>query len=313
MQKKKKTPKSRTKNISKKTSMSSGAKQKKRSRKKTTSKKPLKVSGKLSVQKSGKKSSIEKSAKKRSKGKVIIIPLIIILVIICGGLAYLLTNLNFLVKYAIEKYGSQATQTAVRVKGVQISLKEGAASIEGLTVANPAGFKAKHAFSLGEIGVDIDLHSLKSETIRIDEIVIRAPEIFMEVNQDNKNNLKELMKNLPTGGQKQSSSGKTEKAEGESQLFIRRILFEKARLYVEIIPLNKTYDLKMRSIEMRNLRGTPAQIATQVISKLSNQALAEIKRKGVDQAAGKVRDYTKSQLNKQKNKLGKPLKKRLGL
>ncbi|MBN2104651.1 AsmA family protein [bacterium] len=307
MPKKKETPKT------KKASRGSGAKQMKTSRNKTASKKPLKVSGKMSVQKSGKKSVAGKSSKKRGKGKVILILLIIILVIIGGGLAYLLTNLNFLVKYAIEKYGSQATQTAVRVKGVHISLKEGAAGIEGLTVANPAGFNAKHAFSLGEIGVDIDLHSLRSETIGIDEIVIRAPEIFVEVNQDNKNNLKELMKNLPAGDQKQSSSGKTEKAEKESQLFIRRILFEKARLYADIIPLNKTYDLKMRSIEMRNLRGTPAQIATQVILKLSNQALAEVKRKGVDQAAEKVRDYTKSQLSKQKKKLGKPLKKRLGL
>jgi len=299
MQKKKKTSKISTKKNSKKSSRSSGAKQTKPSRKKTASKKPLKVSG--------------KSSKKRGKGKVILITSIIILVIIGGGLAYLLTNLNFLVKFAIEKYGSQTTQTAVRVRSVQIRLKDAAGRIEGLTVANPPGFKAKNAFSLGEIGVDIDLHSLRSETIGIDEIIIRAPEIFVELNQERKNNLKELMNNLPSGSQKQSSSGGKEKPSKNTYLYIHRILFEKARLFAEIVPVNKTYDLKMRSIEMRNLRGTPEQIAAQVVSRLSEQALDEVKRKGIDQTAKKVRDYTKSQLSKQKTKLAKPLKKRLGL
>ena len=128
--------------------------------------------------------------------KVFLSLLLIIVIAIAGGVYYLLTNLDALVEAAIEKYGSEATQTAVRVDSVKISLKEGSSAINGLSVANPAGFEAKYAFSLGEISNKINIESLGNDVIVIDDITIRAPQVYFEMNQQRQTNLKELKKNL---------------------------------------------------------------------------------------------------------------------
>jgi hypothetical protein len=256
-----------------------------------------------------KKKPIRKSAaksKKHSVKKPILISLLVLVVVLGAGLTYLLTNLNFMVKTAIEKYGSRATQTAVRVSRVKISLKEGSGSIYGLTVANPRGFETRHAFSLGEIGLKIDIQSLTKEVKVIDYIRVLAPEIYVEVNADNQNNLSEIQENLPTGG-----SGKpkpaTEKKKGEEpRLTIRQIVFADGKVFAKIVPLNKEYELKMRSLEMRNLSGTPTEITKQIISRLTGRALDQVKQKGMDQATNKIKEEIKQKgVDKLKGLVGK--------
>ena len=83
--------------------------------------------------------------------KVILGLMLIIVIAIAGSVYYLLTNLDALVEAAIEKYGSEATQTSVLVDSVKINLTDGAAGITGLTIGNPAGYDLPNAFSLAEI------------------------------------------------------------------------------------------------------------------------------------------------------------------
>ena len=61
--------------------------------------------------------------------KVILGLMLIIVLAIAGSVYYLLTNLDALVEAAIEKYGSEATQTSVLVDSVKINLTDGAAGI----------------------------------------------------------------------------------------------------------------------------------------------------------------------------------------
>ena len=98
--------------------------------------------------------------------KVILGLALVIIFAIAGGVYYVLSNLDALVKEAIETHGSQATQTAVRVDKVKIDLSNGAGAITGLTIANPGGFAMPYAFSLGEIRAGIDLQSLQQTAHR---------------------------------------------------------------------------------------------------------------------------------------------------
>ena len=117
---------------------------------------------------------------------------LVLLLSIGFGVYYLLSNLDSIVKTAIESYGSEATQTTVRVGKVQLELTDGSGAISGLTVGNPQGFAAAQAFSLGEIATQIDLKSLSEEVTVIEHIIIRAPEVFFELNEAGKNNLEKL-------------------------------------------------------------------------------------------------------------------------
>jgi hypothetical protein len=272
-------------------------------------KKPAKKTAAKPAKKSPQKSA-KKSGKKRGRKKGLLITFVVLMVIIALGIAYVLTNLGFLIKFAIEKYGSQATQTTVRVSGVHISLKEGSCSMEDLTVGNPKGFDYKYAFSLGEIGADIDVKSLTGDEMGIEDIRVRAPEIFVEVNKDRKNNINEIKNNLPKSGDVPAKSEKSKKKGKEKKMFIRRILFDQGQIYARVVPLgDKEYKLRMPSIVMRNLRGTPEQITVQVINRLSKVALAEVKKSGVGQAVDKYSDEAKSRLDTEKNKTTDKLKK----
>jgi uncharacterized protein involved in outer membrane biogenesis len=250
--------------------------------------------------------------------KKVVLGVILILIIALGlGIYYLLTNLDGIVKAAIEKYGSEATQTKVRVSSVRISLQEGAASIKGTTVANPRGFDGPYAFSLGEIEAKINIGSLTGEVIVIDDIIFRAPQIFVEINVDRKTNLDVLKKNITSSASTTPTSKQAnQQKEKELKLIIRRVLFADGNILAKVVPLNgKEYQLKLPTIVMKNLGektgGTPEQIASQALSELTNRALAEVKKKGIDRGTEKIKAKAKEKLEAEKRKTKDKLKRLL--
>jgi len=239
--------------------------------------------------------------------KVALGAFLVFLITIGFGVYYLLSNLDSIVKIAIETYGSEATQTAVNVNKVKIELADGSGAIHGLTIGNPQGFDAAQAFSLGEIATQIDLKSLSADVTVIEHITVRAPEVFFELNSDGKNNLDKLKQNLSS---KASGSAKTTavKENGAApRLIIRKLLFEGGNIHARVTPLDKEYDLKLPMIQMNNLGGktgaTPEQIADQVIKHLTDRALAEVKKQGLDQYKEKLEGEVNKRLAAEKEKL----------
>ena len=94
-------------------------------------------------------------------------------------------------------------------------------------------------------------------------------------------------------------------------MIIRKLLFEGGSIHARVVPLNKDYDLKLPKIEMTNLGGkngsTPAKIADQVLKELTAKALAEVKRKGLDQYKEKLEGEVNQRLDAEKEKLGEKL------
>jgi len=236
--------------------------------------------------------------------KKVILGLIVIIVLAIGVGAYLvLTNLDAIVEAAIEKYGSRATQTAVRVDSVQIKLKEGSGAINGLTVANPKGFALSHAFSLGTIKTGIDYQSLQEEPYVINEITVRAPQVFAEINEDKKMNLNQLKKNLSVGkpSDKQEKEADATKA-AEPRIIIRKLSFTDGNIKALVVPLdNKEYNLKLPNIIMTNLGGktgsTPTELATEIIDRLIDEAKKQIKEKGIDAEIDKLKAKAKAKVD----------------
>jgi hypothetical protein len=215
--------------------------------------------------------------------KIILGIALLLFIAIGGGIFYLFHNLDTIVKMAIEKYGSEAIKTQVRVDKVRIKLQEGSASISGLTIANPPGFSMPYAFSLGDISVGIDINSLTGNVIVIREIGIAAPQVFFEINADKKANLNVLSKNLGTSAE---TPPPEEKAGAEPKLIINKASLSDAELQALVVPLdNKEYRLKLPTITMSNLgapKGAPpAEIARQMLDQLLDRVKAEVKKQGI--------------------------------
>ena len=244
--------------------------------------------------------------------KVIPGVILIIVLAIAASVYYLLTNLDALIEAAIEKYGSEATQTSVLVDSVKTDLTSGAASITGLTVGNPAGYDLPNAFSLGEIRVGIDLQSLQEEPYIINEITVLAPQVFVEINKDNKTNLNDLKKNLTASlsgnAQAKKSQAPAAGSAKEPRLIIRRITFADGTIQARVAALKKKeHELKLPSFDMRNLGGrkgaTPSEIANEILKRLTDRASDIIKKDIVDAKLNQLKEKAQKKIDEKKAEL----------
>jgi len=246
--------------------------------------------------------------------KIIFGLFLIVILAIAGGTYYIFSNLDTLVKSAIEKHGSEVTKTAVSVGEVKIKLTDGSGSIKGLTIANPSGFDTVHAFSLGEITVGIDIKSLQQEPYIINEVTVRAPQIYLEVNSEKKTNLNELKNNLTGGGKpakaiNNESTAKSATSDNKApRLIVRSLVFADGIIQVKVKPLNnKEYKLKLSSLKMKDLGGTsgvtPTELAKEIINRLITQAKKDVQEKGINVELNKLKAQVNKKLDEEKAKI----------
>lgn len=242
-------------------------------------------------------------------GSKIIVILAIIIAIVLGGLYYLISNIDSIVKAGIEKYGSMATGTDVRVASVKIRLRAGEGSIGGLSIGNPSGYSGREAFSLKDITIAIDTGSITKNPIVIKKISVLAPNVSYEVNESGKANINEIKANLES--YQGSKPAKEEKAESGKKILIRDLVIDEAQVNVKVaaLPEEESMSAKVPRIQLTNVGGkggaTPEEIALQVLRPLVNQAVQAAARAGAEKYIGKSAEEAKKLLEeKAGEKLG---------
>ena len=207
-----------------------------------------------------------------------------------GGVFYFLSNLNAIVAQIIEDQGSQVVATDVAVSGVDISLRDGRGTISGLSIASPAGFETRHAFTLGEITVDIDLESVRNDPIVIDEIRVQAPVVMAEFQSSGTSNIGELQKNLQQYAASMGGGGDAQKNEDQKRIRIKRFIFEEGRIEVDAAAIGLAErSLNLPAIRLDDIGGAggaqPDAIAQAVLGALTRKVTAEIARAGIEEKA----------------------------
>lgn len=238
--------------------------------------------------------------------KKVLIGVAALLVVIVGAVVYVWTNLDAIVKDAIQTYGSEATKTAVRVDTVKLKLADGKAKIKGLTVANPPGFTDPNIFSLGEISTKIDITSLNKNPIIIDKILIKAPAVVYEINKAGVANADVLKKNIGVGsGSGSSASGDTASSGGEElKMIIHRIVVEGTSAKVRIAALGKEQSITLPKIIMtdvgkKSAGATAIEVAKQLSDKMLGNLKGSVTKIGVNRYLGKSADDIKAKMRKQ--------------
>jgi hypothetical protein len=231
----------------------------------------------------------------------------IALVVLAVVVVFLLSNLNLLVAKAIEKHGSDVTQTSVRVSGVEIKLRDGRGSIKGLRVGSPDGYKARTAFSLEDIVLDIDIQSVREDPVVIDEIRIQAPVINAEISKTGASNIDELRKRV------QAYSARSAGAGGQSgkparRLRIQRFVFEKGLVEVDASALGlEKRTIELPEIRLENVGGTsgapPDEIGRIILTAVAKNVTSEIAGSELDhlieqKLGGSITDKAKGFLEK---------------
>ena len=239
--------------------------------------------------------------------------IVVVILLLCGGALWFLAggSLNDFIKQQIERVGTKTTEQSVKVEQVEIKLTEGAGAIKGLTLANPAGYQSKHAFSLGHIGLDINIESLTQEPIVLDEIVLQQPQVFVEVNQDGSANVKDILdainRNLPKGEAAQETAPETPAA-NEPKIRVDRLTIAGVALALDLSKLgNKQHQLTLPDIHLSNIGGEKGMPASQLGAEVAKQALTAIwkqtKKEQKQQLKAKLEEKAKKKLTDLLNKL----------
>lgn len=234
----------------------------------------------------------------------LLIGVFIVLLLIGGGLYYLGTNLNGIVAGLIESEGSAATQTAVRVNGVDIRLTEASASMSGLTVGNPEGFGG-NALELGRLSLRIDAGTLTSDTVVVNDVTVAGARVNV-LQQGASNNLRQLLANLKELQSADSASDQ----DGGRKIIIDRFTLEGAAASVSIPELDELREIELPTIVIRDIGrasngATGAQVAQQVLRPVVEKALSSAAAQSLkDRAREKLDEATGGLLEGLGNMLG---------
>lgn len=227
--------------------------------------------------------------------KKLLIGLVIIVVVIAGGVAVLYSNLDKLVKEAVETAGSEVTAVPVTLNGVTLELTDGKAALNGLKVANPAEFKTDYAISLGGVAVAIDPGSVGSDTILVKNVTIDAPKVIYELGSGGSNinaiqqNVENFTKRFASGdsGSSSASSESSSSSEGGEEgpkVVIENLRITGGRVAVsadipglsgEDMGVNLP-DIHLTDIGKDDGGASPAEVAAEVMAALNDSIMGAI-------------------------------------
>lgn len=194
-----------------------------------------------------------------------IIVLVVLVVAIVGGV-FLFRNLGPIVKRVVESIGGKALGAPVTIETVSLSPFSGAGQIEGLVVANPEGFRSANAFSLGRVGIDVDLKSLRGARTVINEILVDAPEITLEMTLRGKSNLGQLVENVEA----YAGNGENLEEPAESRpVVIRDLLIRNAKVRLNATALGgSSAELDLPEIRLTDIGEEGSEVKTAQVLEL---------------------------------------------
>jgi len=187
-----------------------------------------------------------------------------------------LASVDFIVKAAIERVGSDVTQTEVMVEEVEISLTSGEGTIRGLVIGHPEGFE-EHVMRIGEARIVLDIGSLTSDTIVIKEISVTAPEVTVEIFGAG-TNVSRLQENFAqTGGGGGGGSPSGGNPEDEKKSVIERVVLADGRVDLKAAGIDRGVGANLPTITLTDI-GTdsggadPAEVAKVILAAVSAAA-----------------------------------------
>lgn len=177
------------------------------------------------------------------------------------------------VKLAVERYGPALIGAPVSVGAVVLAPWSGRGAIKDLVIGNPPGFKGARALSVGAVEVKLRLSSLAGDTVVVDSVVVREPEIVYELGSGG-SNLARLQRNAEAADPRDGAA--PAKGGPSKSLFVKDLVVTGGKVGLSASALGgKDATIALPGIHLTDLGGkgrSPAQAVSQVLSALSVSA-----------------------------------------
>lgn len=208
----------------------------------------------------------------------------IVVIAVVAVFIYVYSNLDSIVKDAVEKYGPRYTGVSVKLAKVELSPESGEGKLSGLIVGNPPGYKTDSAFKLGSIEMKVDLASLTSDTIVIKSIVIDGPDVTYEFGEGGsnidviKNNVQKAAGGSGSGaGTPAAAESKEDEGEGKKMVIDSLVISNGHVAVSHPLLQGKKIGAGLPTIRLKDIGknkkegATPAEVVAKVMDALDKQ------------------------------------------
>ncbi len=234
--------------------------------------------------------------------KILGIIIVILIAIAVGVGIYVSNNLNAIVKDSVETYGPTITGTPVKLNKVDIQLKNAAATLNGFSVGNVAGYKADNLFAFDVVGFDIDPVQLRDKRVVVEALTIGGITVNAE-EKALKTNIQAMLDRFTSGAQA-SEQAEPEAAPSDLRFIIKSLVFKQSDINLTTEKYGD-YNLPLPSFELSNIGGTqgiPAsELGTAILKPLLRQAEKAAKRRIKEVAKDKVKEKAEEKLKEKLN------------
>ena len=223
----------------------------------------------------------------KSKKKVwkILVGLLVFIVI---AVVVVLIYLGTIIAEATRTLGTQATGTKVAVESVNVSLLGGDVQINKLAIDNPPGYKLKQAFSFDLVRVDVDINTIFSDTIIINEIEIANIKVNFEPTLKGGSNLTDIKNNIMKFAQSEEDDAKKEaepEVDGENdppkkakKVIIKSFVINEGEIKVSssILPTSVTLALGRMELNDIGKESNMGKAFSEILTKIIAQVIETV-------------------------------------
>lgn len=209
--------------------------------------------------------------------KIVKIMLILFVVCIVAAFLFFTMLIDKTVKHGVELVGPQIVGVPVALEDVDISVFTGSGEITNLVIGNPDGFDTEFLVKVDRAHLDVDLKTLLSDKIIIEEIIVEGPEFAYEMSLKG-SNISKFLENLKRGKKDDAEEGvKAEPAEEQKeksggkkiQINLFRITDAKVRLQSDAVVLPMP-DIELKDIGKESDGASPVEAAAEIFSEVSS-------------------------------------------
>lgn len=212
--------------------------------------------------------------------KKVLIAVAAVVVVVVAAVFVLYSNLDSIVKAAVEDIGSKATGARVTLNEVKLSPTSGEGALRGFTLGNPEGYKTASAMRFGEVSVKLSVASLAGDTVTVNEVVILAPEVTYELGGPAGSNIQAIQRNVNAfaGGKPAAGGEAPPAAEDGKKLIIENLYVREGRIGVSADFLQgRQMEVPLPSIHLRDIGKdgdgvTAAEVAERLMTEIAAQA-----------------------------------------
>jgi len=189
---------------------------------------------------------------------------------------------------AVRTGGPYFTGTTVTLDGVNFSLADGNMAVKNMIVGNPPGYSTSEAIKFDQFLVDLQLDTITSDKIIINEVRITAPAINMEMSLLGNSNLNDIQDHInqitaksaapetQTPPDAADTAESTPEVKAQKQVVIRKLVIEGAVITLASKELTVGIPIPLPTLTLTDIgENSPTTIA-QAIDYIYSELLMSI-------------------------------------